>query len=72
MGWHPEPSCFPLAESDSPGGCGLLHTSRKVSGPSRTGDAWSWATNWGEGGGCFPGIAPAAPTHTKQVFHASP
>lgn len=31
---HPEPSRFSLAESESPGGCGLLHTSRKVSGLS--------------------------------------
>ncbi|KAM7237278.1 hypothetical protein CapIbe_011521 [Capra ibex] len=29
LGQHPEPSRFPLAEGESPGGYGLLHTSRK-------------------------------------------
>lgn len=65
MGRPPEPSRFSLAENDSPGGCGLLHTSRKVSGPlagQGTGDVWSRATHWGV-------EVPASPSQQTDLSH---
>lgn len=61
VGWHPEHSPFFLAENESTGGCGLLHTSRKVSGPSAGQETFGPGPLVGTGGGFSPEIAHAAP-----------
>ncbi|XP_045664156.1 solute carrier family 4 member 11 isoform X2 [Ursus americanus] len=45
------------AESEAPGGCGLLHTSRKVSGAAAGRETLGAGPAVGGGGGCFPGVA---------------
>lgn len=60
-GWHPESSPFSLAESELPDGCGLLHTSRKVSGPSAGWETFGPGPLVGDRGGCSPEIAHTAP-----------
>lgn len=54
LGQHPEPSRFPLAEGESPGGYGLLHTSRKVSGPLAGWETFGSRPLAGGRGGHFP------------------
>uniref|UniRef100_A0A8D0WJI5 Solute carrier family 4 member 11 n=1 Tax=Sus scrofa TaxID=9823 RepID=A0A8D0WJI5_PIG len=66
-GQQPEPSGFPPAESELPGGYGLLHTSRKVSGPSARGGTLGARPPAGGGGGC-----PHGSPHTKRGSHTGP
>nr|XP_030703377.1 sodium bicarbonate transporter-like protein 11 isoform X5 [Globicephala melas]XP_030703378.1 sodium bicarbonate transporter-like protein 11 isoform X5 [Globicephala melas]XP_030703379.1 sodium bicarbonate transporter-like protein 11 isoform X5 [Globicephala melas]XP_030703382.1 sodium bicarbonate transporter-like protein 11 isoform X5 [Globicephala melas] len=55
------------SESESPGGYGLLHTSRKVSGPLTGWETFGPGPLAGGGGGCFPERA-----HTDAGSHTSP
>lgn len=66
-GQQPEPSGFPPAESELPGGYGLLHTSRKVSGPSARGGTLGARPPAAGGGGC-----PHGSPHTKRGSHTGP